>query len=363
MNIIAATQSFEAWLRQQVTVHEPDMSYKYQQMSLPKDPFPFFRGTYYRWLQHWPTVATVYNDVPRVLAVGDLHIENFGTWRDAEGRLVWGINDFDEAAELPYTNDLVRLAASVRLAKEALKIKLGFRKICTAIVRGYRQTLRQGGNAFVLEEHFRALRRMAVAQERSPGKFWKKFHDLLRMTAPVEAPNDAVAAIVPSLPSSELSFELRFREQTGMGSLGKPRYLALTKWKGSRIAREAKALTPPANQWVSGQQHPSRIDEILQRAVRCHDPFFRTTNKWIIRRLAARCSRIELKQLKPATAEIAIFTAMGAETANIHLGTQSAVADILYDLEKRQKSWLAEAAKPMAKAIKDDWKEWREREE
>jgi len=32
-----------------------------------------------------------------VLAVGDLHVENFGTWRDAEGRLIWGVNDFDES--------------------------------------------------------------------------------------------------------------------------------------------------------------------------------------------------------------------------------------------------------------------------
>jgi len=36
-----------------------------------------------------------------VLAVGDLHVENFGTWRDAEGRLIWGVNDFDEAWRLP----------------------------------------------------------------------------------------------------------------------------------------------------------------------------------------------------------------------------------------------------------------------
>ena len=55
---------------------------------------------------------------PQVLGVGDLHVENFGTWRDAESRLVWGINDFDEACCLPYTHDLVRLAASARFAIE-----------------------------------------------------------------------------------------------------------------------------------------------------------------------------------------------------------------------------------------------------
>jgi len=42
--------------------------------------------------------------------------KNFGTWRDGDGRLVWGVNDFDEAAVMPYPLDLVRLAASIRLA-------------------------------------------------------------------------------------------------------------------------------------------------------------------------------------------------------------------------------------------------------
>ena len=30
----------------------------------------------------------------QVLAIGDIHLENFGTWRDVDGRLVWGVNDF-----------------------------------------------------------------------------------------------------------------------------------------------------------------------------------------------------------------------------------------------------------------------------
>src|SRR5207248_373594 len=95
------------------------LEYKHERMADPDNPFPFFRGTYYRWVQHWPDVCPELADAPRVLAVGDLHVENYGTWRDADGRLAWGVNDFDEADELPYTNDLVRLAASARFAKKA----------------------------------------------------------------------------------------------------------------------------------------------------------------------------------------------------------------------------------------------------
>src|SRR5260370_15847346 len=78
--------------------------------------FPFLRATYYRWAERWSAIVGDAAVAPFALAVGDLHVENFGTWRDAEGRLIWGVNDFDEAWPLPYTNDLIRLATSALIA-------------------------------------------------------------------------------------------------------------------------------------------------------------------------------------------------------------------------------------------------------
>ena len=79
-------------------------------------PFPFLRGTYFRWAKTIERLCPEFKGAPKVLAVGDIHIENFGTWRNVEQRLVWGINDFDEAARMPYAFDLVRLVTSARLA-------------------------------------------------------------------------------------------------------------------------------------------------------------------------------------------------------------------------------------------------------
>ena len=59
--------------------------------------------------QVWPKVCPELAKGPQLLAVGDLHVENFGTWRDAEARVVWGINDVDEAHVAAWPNDLVRL--------------------------------------------------------------------------------------------------------------------------------------------------------------------------------------------------------------------------------------------------------------
>jgi uncharacterized protein (DUF2252 family) len=174
MNIHAATKSFEAWLGAHCTLNCADLDYKHRQMAKRKDPFPFFRGTYYRWAQLWPKICADLDSVPRVLSVGDVHLENFGTWRDANGRLIWGVNDFDEAADLPYANDLVRLAASVRFACYAGPLDIKLAHPSAAIECGYRKRLAKGGAPFVLEEHHRELREMAMTKERDPKRFWRK---------------------------------------------------------------------------------------------------------------------------------------------------------------------------------------------
>ena len=114
MNIIEATRGYEQWVRGEVGLVEADLKRKHARMV--DGAFPFLRATYYRWAQVWEAAAGDLARTPKVLSVGDLHIENFGTWRDAEGRLVWGVNDFDEAAVLPLASDLLRLSVSAVLA-------------------------------------------------------------------------------------------------------------------------------------------------------------------------------------------------------------------------------------------------------
>jgi len=86
-------------------------------------------------------------DAPAVLSVGDMHLDNLGTWRDAEGRLVWGINDFDEAAILPYPLDLARLAVSAILANQEKALSILPRDACLAILNGYWEGLEKRWHA------------------------------------------------------------------------------------------------------------------------------------------------------------------------------------------------------------------------
>jgi hypothetical protein len=359
MDIHAATSGYESWLSALVPVYQPDLDFKHEQMTDPDDPFPFFRGTYYRWVQHWPAVCADLAAAPRVLAVGDLHVENFGNWRDADGRLCWGVNDFDEADDLAYTNDLARLATSARFARQANGLGIKLRPACAAILGGYRDTLTAGGDPFVLEERHPELRALAMAADREPRPFWRKLTKLLaHPTATV--PPAAEAALLRDLPNGNICPEYRVRPKVGVGSLGKPRFVALLEWAGGWIARETKAATPPATVWASGENRPARAAELVANAIRSPDPFYRPTAYWITRRLAPRCSRIELENLSEAADLAQLFRAMGAETANVHLGTPGAAERILADLDARPADWLLTAARAMSDVLTDDWRRFRE---
>ncbi len=88
---------------------------KYRKMAM--DPFSFYRGT----------ACLFYADVTSrddewvderssgIWTHGDLHAENFGTYMDSAGRLVFDVNDFDEAYIGHFTWDLQRFAASLAL--------------------------------------------------------------------------------------------------------------------------------------------------------------------------------------------------------------------------------------------------------
>ena len=358
MDVVTATAGYEAWLAKFCPLNVPDLTYKHAQMADANDAFPFFRGTYYRWAALWPAACPELAAAPRVLAIGDLHVENFGTWRDADGRLCWGINDFDEADHLPYTDDLVRLAVSARLVRKAGALHTKTADACRAILDGYRGALKAGGTPFVLEEQNTELRAVATAAERDPVHFWAKLTKLLDGPA-VTPPTEAQAALLRDLPAQGLNPAFRFRPKAGMGSLGRPRYVAIAEWSGGRVCREAKAIAPAATVWASGStETASKMSEAIGRAVRTPDPFYRPEDGWVIRRLAPHCSRIGLDSLGKVDAG-RVLTAMGAETANVHLGTAKAGATVLDDLAKRSTGWLEAAARKMTDVIEQDWTAWR----
>jgi len=355
MDIIKTTKRFEAFLAQHGNILAADLTTKHRRMA--EGEFPFLRATFYRWSQQFPVICAELMDAPRVLGVGDLHVENFGTWRDFEGRLVWGINDFDEACKLPYAVDLVRLAVSAMLAVESSCLEMDPAGVCGAILDGYGQGISGAGDPFVLAERHNWLGSLATEALKEPAKFWTKLGELPAVRE--RPPAGAIKGIEMMLPERKLRYRL-VRRVAGLGSLGKERIVALAEWHGSVIAREAKAITPSAWRWAA----KASVDElfyeaILDRAVRCRDPWVRMRGRWLIRRLAPDCGRVELATLAKLMEARHLLFAMGRETANVHLGSPKAIKNIRGDLRRRKQNWLQVAAKAMAEALREDWKVWK----
>src|SRR3954469_3640330 len=152
-NIFESTAAFESWMRKRTDVSRRLLKKKHRQMAA--GPFPFLRSTFYRWAEQWPRVCPELAGRPDdvLLVVGDLHVANFGVWCDSRRRQVWGVNDFDEACELAFTSDLVRLAASAVLAAAEAKIDVEASQVCEPLLAGYRSGLRTSQPILVTERH------------------------------------------------------------------------------------------------------------------------------------------------------------------------------------------------------------------
>jgi uncharacterized protein (DUF2252 family) len=88
---------------------------KFRKMAA--DPFAFFRGSACLFYADVVELDDRWADerTSRVWIQGDLHAENYGTYMDAAGILVFDVNDFDEAYLGHFTWDLRRMAASLAL--------------------------------------------------------------------------------------------------------------------------------------------------------------------------------------------------------------------------------------------------------
>src|SRR5215470_16472294 len=86
--------------------------------NMAADPFAFFRGTCHLFYEDWPAGNTELDQAPAVWVCGDLHLENFGSYKGDNRLTYFDINDFDESTLAPLTWDVTRLVTSLRLASK-----------------------------------------------------------------------------------------------------------------------------------------------------------------------------------------------------------------------------------------------------
>ncbi|TAF32359.1 MAG: DUF2252 domain-containing protein [Cytophagales bacterium] len=155
---------------------------KFRKMAT--SPFNFYRGS----------AALYYADVSRdddpflnektsrVWIQGDLHAENFGTYMNGAGILVFDVNDFDEAYVGPFTWDMKRLVASLALiGYQKAMSDSEIREVIASAARGYSRQI----SKFASGE----TKKFALTLENTKGKLLGVLHTA-RLLTRVDLLND-----------------------------------------------------------------------------------------------------------------------------------------------------------------------------
>jgi uncharacterized protein (DUF2252 family) len=102
-------------------------------------PFAFYRGAAAIMAAD---LAQTPNAGLRVQACGDAHLMNFGAFATPERNVIFDINDLDETLPAPFEWDLKRLAASVVIAAQFLRLPdSDAARVATDLVREYRERM------------------------------------------------------------------------------------------------------------------------------------------------------------------------------------------------------------------------------
>lgn len=348
MNSIADDVArYERWLRKQCAVVEADLEAKHERMR--ESSFDFLRATYFRWASAIGSACSGYARAPKVLGVGDIHVENFGTWRDADARHVWGVNDFDEAAVMPYSYDLIRLVTSARLAPKRAAAP---EQIADAVLKGYIDGL-GAPRPTLIDQGAPLFQWLTARLDDSAGEFWNEVAGY-----PDAAPPREVAeALRRSLPKGAEVQRFASRRKGG-GSLGRPRFLVIAHWRGGSVVREAKAVVPSAWTWAhskpGGRQ---RFLDLAYGANRSPDPSLAITAGYLLRRVAADARKLDVGKAAKQGLGLGLLEAMGADLGAIHAAHRRA-PKVIDDLMQRESNWLHEAAENAEQAVEADYREF-----
>ncbi len=115
---------------------------KYDFMT--ENMFRFYRGTCHLFYED----LSKSNDIPPsplAWICGDLHLENFGSYKGDNRLVYFDLNDFDEAILAPATYELTRIVTSILIAFDSLKIeKKKALNMARLFLKSYSATLTEG---------------------------------------------------------------------------------------------------------------------------------------------------------------------------------------------------------------------------
>lgn len=363
---------------------------KYAHMR--SDPFVFLRATCHLFYDRLPDIGVP--ESPAAWCCGDLHLENFGSYKGANRLAYFDINDFDEAALAPLNWDLVRFLASVQVG--AADIGLGkeeAKQLCAAFVDAYAATLACGKSGWVEHNTATGLVRElldSVAQRRRADHLDRRTMvkggrrririDGRKALAADAAERARAAALLAGYartqpdPGFYAPLDIA-RRIAGNGSLGVERYIIVVEGKGGTDGNyllDLKQALPTSlashlalaqPKWGSEAR---RIVALQYRMQAVSMAFLHALDdgrrSYVLRALLPSEDRVTLDRTASSIDSLAaVMSTMGAIAASAHLrgsgrqGSASADELVAYAGKKKWKAALLSAARDCAKQVGRDW--------
>jgi uncharacterized protein (DUF2252 family) len=305
---------------------------KFRKMAA--SPFAFYRGSaslfYADQTGAHRDDAFLDERTSRVWIHGDLHAENFGTYMNSSGQLVFNVNDFDEAYVGPFIWDLKRFCASVALIgySKALSDQV-ISDLVGTFARAYLTELRAlaaGGDdaigSITLDNADGVLRRVLqearlntrvdlLAGQTTIDDYERRFsvgdgvYDVDEPTA--ETVRAAFLDYLQTIPSHGQSVsttikDIKLRKGVGIGSAGLPSYNMLLEGHTQALENDViiymkQAQVPAVARWIEDERvrsyfrHQGHRTAESQRALQAHaDPWLGYTELNGVGQLVAEVS-------------------------------------------------------------------------
>ena len=338
---------------------------KFRKMA--SDPHAFYRGSACLYYADVTGVADDYADehTDRIWIHGDLHVENFGTYLNSDGRLVFDINDFDEAYIGRFSWDLQRFAASLALVgwQKALPEE-SVRSLIRRYVRGYLQQVNHytgteddddfalhldntGGPVLEALRLARAVRRADLLEDTTVIQDSVRIFQVdgsIRRLGKAERAKvvKAFTGYLETIPASkrfdrELFYELRDvvgKSGFGIGSAGLPAYNLLVEGYSQALDNDVvlsmkQANVPALSRFVDSSQieryfhHEGHRTVVSQRALQVHtDPLLGHTTidgvGYVVAEVSPYAVDLDWDGINEPDEMAAVVDLLGRATAKIH---------------------------------------------
>ncbi|MBI3569227.1 MAG: DUF2252 family protein [Gemmatimonadetes bacterium] len=370
-------------------------------------PFSFYRGSCQLFFDAWPARSPL-DRTPAVWGCGDLHFENFGSFKGDNRLVYFDLNDFDECALVPAAWEVTRFAASVIVGAKAIDVSAAEAvRLARAYVDEYATALSTGkarwverdtatGRTRALLDAVRTRKRRKLLDRRTKGSGAKRrlridgvktlpvsraeralAIRLVRMAARARgSASGATAALDPRRYFSVLDVARRI---AGTGSLGLARWVVLVDGRGGADGQyllDVKEARPSAPAPRSPYRQPTwphdaaRIVEV-QRRVQVVAPALLYAlragkRSFVLKELQPTADRLQLEDwrgdlddLRGAMTTMAELTAWGQLRASGRGGSATADELIAFAAAGAWKRAVLDMAKRVAATTMTEWATFR----